>query len=71
MNHQTDKIAKYAEMDTVVASFGHIRQIENGLSIDYSNNYTVKFCAIPSKNKYISQLRKHIKNADEVILIRR
>ena len=67
---KTDKIAKYAGSGyRCVASFGHIRQIENGLkSIDYSNNYTVKFCAIPSKNKYISQLRKHIKKADEVIL---
>ena len=53
----------------VYTSFGHIRQIENGLkSIDYDNNFSVKFAAIPSKNKYISQLRKHIKNADEVIL---
>ena len=67
---KTDKIAKYAGTGyKCVASFGHIRQIENGLkSIDYNNNYSVKFCAIPSKNKYISQLRKHIKNADEVIL---
>mgnify|MGYP001228940331 CR=1 FL=1 len=67
---KTDKIAKYAGNGyKCVASFGHIRQIENGLkSIDYNNNFSVKFCAIPSKNKYISQLRKHIKNADEVIL---
>ena len=67
---KTDKIAKYAGTGyKCVASFGHIRQIENGLkSIDYDNNFSVKFAAIPSKNKYISQLRKHIKNADEVIL---
>ena len=67
---KTDKIAKYAGNGyKCVASFGHIRQIENGLkSIDYDNNYAVKFAAIPSKNKYISQLRRHIKNADEVIL---
>ena len=67
---KTDKIAKYAGNGyKCVASFGHIRKIENGLkSIDYNNNFSVKFCAIPSKNKYISQLRKHIKNADEVIL---
>ena len=67
---KTDKIAKYAGNGyKCVASFGHIRQIENGLkSIDKNNNYLVKFCAIPSKNKYISQLRRHIKNADEVIL---
>ena len=67
---KTDKIAKYAGNGyKCVASFGHIRQIENGLkSIDYNNNFSVKFCAIPSKSKYISQLRKHIKNANEVIL---
>ena len=72
MNHPQKliKSQKYAGSGyKCVASFGHIRQIENGLkSIDYDNNFSVKFCAIPSKNKYISQLRKHIKNADEVIL---
>jgi len=67
---KTKKIASYAGPGyKCVASFGHIRQIENGLkSIDYNNNFEVKFCAIPSKNKYISQLRKSIKDADEIIL---
>lgn len=67
---KTKKIASYAGPGyKCVASFGHIRQIENGLkSIDYNNNFEVKFCAIPSKNKYISQLRRSIKDADEIIL---
>ena len=67
---KTKKIAGYAGAGyKCVASFGHIRQIENGLkSIDYDNNFTVTFCAIPSKSKYISQLRRSIKDADEVIL---
>ena len=47
---KTDKIKYAGNGYKCVASFGHIRQIENGLkSIDYSNNYTVKFCAIPVK----------------------
>ncbi len=52
-----------------VASFGHIRQIADGLkSIDYNNNYNVVFKTIASKSKYINTLRKQIKNATEVIL---
>ena len=52
-----------------IASFGHIRQISNGLkSIDYNNNYKVTFKTSPSKGKYISALRKAIGQANEVIL---
>jgi DNA topoisomerase I len=52
-----------------IASFGHIRQIANGLkSIDVKNNYNVVFKTIPSKNKYIKPLREAIKKATEVVL---
>ena len=52
-----------------IASFGHIRQIANGLkSIDEKNNYNVIFKTIPSKNKYIKPLREAIKKATEVVL---
>ena len=52
-----------------IASFGHIRQIANGLkSIDVKNNYDVVFKTIPSKSKYIKPLRESIKKATEVVL---
>ena len=52
-----------------LASFGHIREFANGLkSIDVKNNYDVTFKATPSKSQNISNLRKWIAKADEVIL---
>ena len=52
-----------------IASFGHIREIANGLkSIDVNNNYNVIFKTIVSKGKYIKPLRLAIKKADEVVL---
>jgi len=52
-----------------VASFGHIREIANGLkSIDVKNNYNVAFKTISSKGKYIKPLREAIKKATEVVL---
>ena len=52
-----------------IASFGHIREIANGLkSIDFENNYRVSFKTAKGKNKYITNIRKAILNAKEVIL---
>ena len=52
-----------------IASFGHIREIADGLkSIDVNNNYNVVFKTISSKGKYIKPLREAIKKATEVIL---
>ena len=52
-----------------LASFGHIREIANGLkSIDVNNNYQVTFKPTRSKSQNISNLRKRIKKAEEVIL---
>jgi DNA topoisomerase-1 len=52
-----------------LASFGHIREIANGLkSIDVKNNYQVTFKPTHSKSQNISNLRKWIAKADEVIL---
>ena len=52
-----------------LASFGHIREIANGLkSIDEKNNYDVTFKAVSSKSQNISNLRKYIAKSEEVIL---
>lgn len=52
-----------------IASFGHIRDLDNGLKgIDIANNFKPTYCLLPGKGKYIAPLRKAIKNAEEVIL---
>lgn len=52
-----------------VASFGHIRDIRDGLKgINVANNFSQTFTLLPSKMKYIKNLKKAIKNASEVIL---
>jgi len=52
-----------------LASFGHIRQLGKGLEcIDMDNNFTPKFVIATGKQKYISNIRKYMKNSDEVIL---
>ena len=51
-----------------VASFGHIRQIKNGLKSINFENYKIDFGLIPSKSKYIKNLRTMIGKASEVIL---
>jgi DNA topoisomerase I len=53
----------------VVASFGHIRGITDGLkSIDVGNNYRPTYNILPTKKKYVANLRKAIKSSSEVIL---
>ena len=52
-----------------IASFGHIRQFSNGLkSINKDKNYTPSYKFIDSKMKFVQNLKKAIKNSDEVIL---
>jgi len=52
-----------------VASFGHIRDIKNGLKgIDVNDNFSQTFSLLSNKMKYITRLRREISKADEVIL---
>ena len=52
-----------------LASFGHIREIANGLkSIDENNNYAVTFKSVSSKSQNIANLRRYIAKSEEVIL---
>ena len=52
-----------------IASFGHFRTFKNGLkSIDYDNNYKAEYVIQREKAKYVSNIRKNIKNCSEVIL---
>lgn len=52
-----------------VASFGHITGLTNGLKdIDIQNGFKPKFNKLPNKAKYITNLKKQIYKANEIIL---
>ena len=52
-----------------LASFGHIRELTNGLKcIDIKNNFEPTFTLLENKTRNIKNLKKFIKNADEVII---
>ena len=65
------KIESYLGKDKYMclASFGHIRQIEDGLkSIDVDHEFKTKFAIMSSKHTQVAKLRAAIAAADEVIL---
>ena len=65
------KIESYLGKDKYMclASFGHIRQIEDGLkSIDIDHEFKTKFAIMSSKHAQVAKLRAAIAAADEVIL---
>ena len=65
------KIEGYLGKDKYMclASFGHIREIEDGLkSIDVENDFKTKFAIMSSKQAQVAKLRAAIANATEVIL---
>jgi DNA topoisomerase-1 len=52
-----------------LASFGHIREIADGLkSIDVDNEFAIKFAIMSSKQAQVAKLRAAIADATEVIL---
>ena len=65
------KIESYLGKDKYMclASFGHIREIEDGLkSIDIDHEFKTKFAVMSSKQGQVAKLRAAIAAADEVIL---
>jgi len=65
------KIESYLGKDKYMclASFGHIREIEDGLkSIDIDHEFKTKFAVMSSKQGQVAKLRAAIANATEVIL---
>jgi DNA topoisomerase-1 len=65
------KIESYLGKDKYMclASFGHIREIEDGLkSIDIDHEFKTKFAIMSSKQGQVAKLRAAIAAADEVIL---
>ena len=52
-----------------IASFGHIRDIADGLKgINTKNNFEPSYRILPSKAKYIKPLKAAVRKADEIIL---
>ena len=65
------KIEGYLGKDkyTCLASFGHIREIADGLtSIDVDREFAIKFKIMSSKHAQVAKLRAAIADASEVIL---
>lgn len=65
------KIENYLGKDKYMclASFGHIREIADGLkSIDVENDFAIKFAIMSSKHAQVAKLRAAIAGASEVIL---
>jgi DNA topoisomerase-1 len=65
------KIEGYLGKDkyTCLASFGHIREIADGLkSIDVDREFAIKFAIMSSKQAQVAKLRAAIADASEVIL---
>ena len=65
------KIESYLGKDNYMclASFGHIREIEDGLkSIDVDHEFAIKFKIMSSKQAQVAKLRAAIADASEVIL---
>jgi len=65
------KIEGYLGKDKYMclASFGHIREIEDGLkSINVENNFETKFAIMSSKQGQVAKLRAAIASTSEVIL---
>ena len=52
----------------VMASFGHLQELNGLKSIDLNNNYKPNYSVIPSKQKQISTLKSAINLASDVIL---
>ena len=52
-----------------IASFGHIRELNNGLKcINFENNYKPTFSNMSSKSRQISSMRSSINMSDDVLL---
>ena len=51
-----------------IASFGHIRELDGLKSININNNFHPTFTDIDSKKRQISEIRKKIRESNEVIL---
>ena len=51
-----------------MATFGHIRSLDNLNNIDIANNFKPTFTNVPTKSNQIRKLKSFIAQADDVLL---
>lgn len=51
-----------------IASYGHLRTLENLKNIDYQNNFKPEFTIIDKKTQQINKLSKAIQSSSEVYI---
>jgi len=51
-----------------IASYGHLRELNNLKNIDIENNFTPTYTIIDKKRKQMEVIKKEINNASEVII---
>jgi DNA topoisomerase-1 len=67
---KADTIGKFLGRDyTVMASVGHVRDLpRKGLAIDVQNHFQPEYVISPEKTKVVGNLRRALKDADELYL---
>ena len=52
----------------VIASYGHVRDINNKKGIDVENNFEIIYEEVERQNKYINEIKKSIQNCKTLYL---
>ena len=52
----------------VIASYGHVRDINNKKGIDVENNFEILYENVEKQNKYINEIKKSIKDCKKLYL---
>ncbi len=52
----------------VIASYGHVRDINNKKGIDVENNFEINYEEVERQNKYINEIKKSLKNCKTLYL---
>ena len=52
----------------VIASYGHVRDINNKKGIDVENNFEIIYEEVERQNKYINEIKKSIKGCKKLYL---
>ena len=52
----------------VIASYGHVRDINNKKGIDVENNFEINYEEVERQNKYINEIKKSIKGCKNLYL---
>ena len=53
---------------TVLASYGHVRDINEKKGIDIENNFEINYEEVIKQNKHVNEIRKSLKNCEKLYL---